>query len=142
MSDRTARIAALQQRINEVKDRIFAPFSKQVRRTPFQTPDASSCTAVLIYQLHSSAHPALLHKLEHVLPEQEPHSRLPIDIFAKGSATSATALPQVGVANIREYETRHLQAAEKANLERSKLKMQVCFFTSQFNRVLSPRHAE
>lgn len=30
VADRTARIATLQQRINEVKDRIFADFSKQV----------------------------------------------------------------------------------------------------------------
>jgi hypothetical protein len=32
---------------------------------------------------------------------------------------------QVGVTNIREYEDRHLQAAERANQERAKLKMQV-----------------
>lgn len=31
VEDRNARIAALQQRINEVKDKIFAPFSTKVQ---------------------------------------------------------------------------------------------------------------
>ena len=31
VQDRSARIAALQQRINEVKDKIFAPFSTKVQ---------------------------------------------------------------------------------------------------------------
>ena len=34
VGDREARIATLQQRINEVKDRIFAPFSKKVQDAP------------------------------------------------------------------------------------------------------------
>ena len=38
--------------------------------------------------------------------------------------TCAMGLRQVGVANIREYETEHLQRAEQAGMRRNKLKMQ------------------
>ena len=46
---------------------------------------------------------------------------LPTEVCASWRAL----VVQVGVANIREYEDRHLHAAETANQERAKLKMQV-----------------
>lgn len=49
---------------------------------------------------------------------------MPTSLDAKASDVLDVAV-QVGVANIREYETRHLQAAEAAHMERTKLKGQV-----------------
>lgn len=42
---------------------------------------------------------------------------------------ASCALVQVGVANIREYETKHLKSAEVASSKRNKLILQVPFPT-------------